>query len=72
MNLFDFVYPLRFGCLLALLFLKVDRNVHLRIDNRSNEKCNFSYILHWNPNLDRAVVLEIDFVRFRLREVFAA
>ena len=33
-----FVYPLRFGCLLALLFFKVDTNVHLRIDNRSNGK----------------------------------
>ena len=28
------------------------------------EKCNFSYILHWNPKLDRAVALGIHFVRF--------
>ena len=29
----------------------------------------FPYILHWKPNLDRRLVLENDFVRFRSREV---
>ena len=36
------------------------------------EKCNFSYILHWNPDFQRELVLEIDFVRFRLQEYSAA
>ena len=29
----------------------------------------FLYILHWKWNYQRDVVLEIDFVRFRLQEV---
>ena len=70
----DFAYPLRYDCLLACL--EVDTIVPNRIDKKSMEKCNFSYILHWNPNFQRRLVLEIDFVRFRLQnllpECFAA
>ena len=70
----SFLASQRFSCLASpslvadLLFLKVDRNVYLRIDNRSMKKCNFSYILHWNPDFQRRLVLENDFVRFRSRE----
>ena len=45
---------------------RVDNNVPDRVDRKVTEKCNFSYILHWNSEFQRDVVLEIDFVRFRL------
>ena len=33
------------------------------------KKVHFYYILHWNLKFQRDVVLEIDFVRFRLSEL---
>ena len=63
---------IRFASTVCWLAQLVGTIVPNRIDKKSMEKCNFSYILHWNPKLDRGVALEIDFVRFALREVLAA
>ena len=63
---------IRFASTVCWLAQLVGTIVPNRIDKKSMEKCNFSYILHWNPKLDRLLVLESDFVRFGLRECFAA
>ena len=53
------------------MYIRFASTVCWPCSNRNFVIRNYAYILHWIPELDRAVVLEIDFVRFRLRNIFA-
>ena len=48
---------------------KVDTMVPTCVGMKVTKSVTFLYILHWKWNFQRRVVLEIDFVRFRLQEV---